>query len=76
MRFPLWHHRNVEILQNKMTTWLYSPRQYGPLVDLQKRLERQALSREWELIKREIDETFKELDEEHLKLSKRDIKSS
>jgi hypothetical protein len=65
----LWHHRSVEILQNRMFSYLYSQRLYGPYADLHRRLERKGLKQEWDLIKNQIDASFAELDKVDLELA-------
>ena len=65
---PVWHHRCLEILQNKMSMWLHS--------NLKKPEEYVSLQREWILIKQQVDTSFAVLDKEYLKLSKSDSKSS
>jgi len=65
----LWHHRSLEILQNKMTSYLYSARLYGPYADLHRRLERQSLRDQWNLIKNQVDASFAELDKVDLELA-------
>lgn len=65
----LWHHRNLEILQNKMTTYLFSARMYGPYADLHRRLERQSLRDQWNMIKNQVDASFAELDKVDLELA-------
>ena len=65
----LWHHRSLEILQNKMFSYLYSARLYGPYADLHRRMERQSLRDQWNLIKNQVDASFAELDKVDLELA-------
>jgi len=58
-----------------MTSYVYSARLYGPLATLHRRVEREALQKEWERIKKEVDTSFAELDEADFKLSVRDVES-
>ena len=76
-RVPLWHHRNLEILQNKMSMWLYSQRNLSdPMQLVEHNLNRVALSHEWKMIKIDVEKSFKDLDKEYLELSKSNTKST
>jgi hypothetical protein len=50
----LWIHRNVEILQNRLTCYLYSSRQCP--------IDRHEITQEWNKIKKDMDEILVEMD--------------
>jgi hypothetical protein len=52
----LWIHRNVEILQNRLTCYLYSSR-HCPI-------DRHKITQEWNAIKKEMEEVLVEMDVE------------
>lgn len=57
----LWHHRDVEILQNKITAYLFSTNN----VWLQQ--DRDAIQYEWNRIQKDMNETIAEMDREVLR---------
>ena len=63
MRYQLWIHRDVEILQNLITRYTYS--------SLKLRSDRVHIEWEWNNIKKDMDLLLKEVDE-HVALVKRD----
>jgi len=54
----LWIHRSVEILQNRMTCYLYSSR-HSPI-------DRFEITKEWNAIKKDMEDVLTEMDLEVL----------
>lgn len=51
---PLWIHRNVELLQNRIISYLYQPTHCA--------FERQRITQEWDAIKKEMEQVLVEMD--------------
>lgn len=72
MKMTMWHHRNLELLQNRMTIYLYG-RALTPSIfksDEAKQSfirstdqERCDIQLAWEKIKKEVDESLAEMDQ-------------
>ena len=72
MRTPMWHHRNLELLQNRMTIYLsgraLTPSRFRSDTEKQTFIratdqERCDIQLAWEKIKREVDESLAEMDQ-------------
>lgn len=67
----LWHHRNMEMLQNKMTQYLSGLKRFSPRnqEEIQQSIrmsdcDRCEIQYAWEKFKKEFDESLAEMDQE------------
>lgn len=68
MRYQLWIHKDVEILQNLITRYTYS--------SLKLRRDRVHIEWEWNNIKKDMDLLLKEVDEHVTEAQSKEIKKS
>jgi len=54
----LWHHRDVEILESKITAYLFSTN------NTRLQQDRDAIQYEWNRIQKDVNETIAEMDRE------------
>lgn len=61
----LWHHREMEILQNEITAYLFSTNKRWPQQD------RDAIQYQWNKIQKDVNETLAEMDREVMKMTQK-----